>query len=334
MARGYEIRWFRDEDLNSYISGLNKTLYDRYDEERFQWKFLESPFRLGFIPIAVVVDEMSGKPVGFNSFLPLEVMAKGEVFLVVQGCDAFVDREHRRRGLFQRTINFMAEELVGRGPEVLIGFNFTGSTEATQKVDSSVTCDVDRWHLDVNELCVTEFVGRRNMELSPISVEKACEIYEDWSIMGSPIHFHRTLEYLKWRFVDSPLRNYHIYGVEVDGIAVGYVVASSAEDEEGVLELSIEDCIPPFSEGLPFPVILKGILEQEEGIGRVEMHTLRGAPIWESVKEIGFTVELEPRYSVIMKAIDGVEKRRDGIYRGDVELTWIEGWHLTKSDMF
>lgn len=334
MARGYEVRWFRDGDLDSYISGLNRTLYDRYDEGRFRWKFVESPFSLGFIPIAVVVEEGSGEQVGFNSFLPLEVRAKGEVILAVQGCDGFVDREHRRRGLFQRTLHFMAEELAGRGPEVLIGFNFAGSTGAAQKAGSSVACDVDRWHLDVSELRVMDFLGRGSVELSPIGVEEAYEIYEERSSVGSPIHFHRTLEYMKWRFLDSPLRNYQIYGVDVDGIAVGYVVASTAEDEEGVLELSIDDCIPPFSEGIPFPAVLKGILEQKEGIGRVEMHTLHEAPIRENVREMGFTAEPEPRYSVIMKAIDGVETRRERIYRGDVELTRIEGWHLTKSDIY
>jgi hypothetical protein len=328
------VRWFRDGDLDSYISGLNRTLYDRYDEGRFRWKFVESPFSLGFVPIAVVVEGGSGEAVGFNSFLPLEVRAKGGVFLAVQGCDGFVDREHRRKGLFQRTLHFMTEELAGKGPEVLIGFNFAGSTGAAQKAGSSVACDVDRWSLEVGELSVNGFMGRGSVELSPIGVEEAYGIYEAWAGVGSPIHFHRTLEYMKWRFVDSPLRSYQIYGVDVDGIAVGYVVASTAEDEEGVLELSVDDCVPPFSEGIPFPAVLKGILELEEGIGRVEMHTLREASILEDVREMGFTAEPEPRYSVIMKAIDGVENRRERIYRGDVELTRIEGWHLTKSDIY
>ena len=160
MALGYEVRWFRDGDLDFYISGLNRTLYDRYDEGRFQWKFLESPSSLDFVPIAVVVEEGSGKPVGFNSFLPLEVRAKGGDFLAIQGCDGFVDRKHRRKGLFQKTLHFMTVELAGKGPEVLIGFNFAGSTGAAQKAGSSVACDVDRWHLDVSKVGVTGTMGR------------------------------------------------------------------------------------------------------------------------------------------------------------------------------
>jgi hypothetical protein len=334
LVQDYTVRWFREGDLDYYVSGLNKTLYERYDEKRFRWKFVETPFSLGFIPIAVVVEEGSGEPVGFNSFLPLEVRVRGEVFHAIQGCDGFVDREHRRRGLFQRTIHFMAGEMAGRGPEVLIGFNFAGSTGAAKKAGSSVACDLDRWHLDVSELSVTSFMGREDAELSPIGVEEAHGIYERWAGGASHIHFHRTLEYLRWRFVDPPLGSYQIYGVDVEGIAVGYVVAKTAEDEEGVLELSIDDCIPPFSEGMPFPAVLKGVLELEEGIGRVEMLTLHGSPIWENVRGMGFTAEPEPRYSVIMKAIDGVETRRQRIYRGGVELTRIEGWHLTRSDIY
>ena len=46
----------------------------------------------------------------------------------------------------------------------------------------------------------------------------------------SSIHLHLTLEYMRWRFVDPPIRSYQSYGVDVKGITAGYVVARTVED--------------------------------------------------------------------------------------------------------
>lgn len=36
----YLLRWFKDNDLETYNSGLNIYTYEDYDEEWFRWKFL------------------------------------------------------------------------------------------------------------------------------------------------------------------------------------------------------------------------------------------------------------------------------------------------------
>ena len=334
LAQDYLVRWFREDDLEYYMAGLNRTLYDRYDEERFRWKFRDSPFNLGFVSIAVVEEAESGEPVGFNSFLPLEVRAGPDTFLAVQGCDGFVDMEHRRRGLFQRTLHFMAEELRGRGPEVLIGFNFAGSTGAAQKAGSQVACDVDRWHLDLREIDTDRLRGGEDVSLSGASDEEIHDIYMGWASEETRIHFHRTPEYLRWRFDDPPLRDYMLYKVEVNGVPRGYVATSTAEDEDGLTELSIDDCIPPFSDAMPFPNILGEILGIVDDVSKVEMHTRHGDLLGEAVGRLGFSAEPEPRYTVIMKAIDNVETRGERIFRGGLELTQIGNWYFTRSDIY
>ncbi|HUS78950.1 MAG TPA: hypothetical protein VM050_09875, partial [Patescibacteria group bacterium] len=138
MSDEYFVRWFQEEDVEPFINGLNVDLWDEYNEDVFRWKFREDPFNLGFTSIAVVEHVPSGRPVAFNSFLPLQVRRGSEVFLVVQGCDGFVDREHRRRGLFQRTLRFLSEEIKGKAPEALIGFNLMEAAGAAHKAGSEL----------------------------------------------------------------------------------------------------------------------------------------------------------------------------------------------------
>ena len=334
MTRSYDIRWFRESDLPYYIEGLNDTLYSLYDEERFNWKFREAPYDMGFIPIAVAEETRKKAPVAFNSFLPLQVRAREESFMVVQGCDGFVDREHRRRGLFQRTINFMTEELADKGPEILIGFNFAGSTGAAYKAGSRVACDIDRWYLDLTEVSLDRLEGGKDLSLVPTQIDDLHRLYQSWVGESDLIHFSRTLEYLKWRYEKSPLRSYQPYRVELDGVPYGYVVTSMVMDEDGSTELSIDDYIPEFSEQMPFLAILREVTETYDELGMIEMTTRRGAVLAEDVRRAGFKSEAEPRYNVIMKAISNVVQQGDQLFRRGVELTRTSDWHITKSDIF
>jgi len=84
LSDEYVVRWFREDDLPAYIEGLNKALYDEYDEEVFDWKHRRAPFSLGFTSVAVVEHVPTGAPVAFNPFMPLEVRAGREVFMALR----------------------------------------------------------------------------------------------------------------------------------------------------------------------------------------------------------------------------------------------------------
>ncbi len=50
MSGEYVARWFQEDDLEAYIQGLNKYLYDESNEEVFHWKWRLNPHRLGRPP--------------------------------------------------------------------------------------------------------------------------------------------------------------------------------------------------------------------------------------------------------------------------------------------
>lgn len=328
----YKVRWFREDDLEYYISGLNRELYESYNEKRFRWKFIDSPFSLGFITVSVVEAVETGRPVAFNSFLPLQVRAGEEVFLVVQGCDGFVDAAHRRRGLFQKTLNFMSNEMAKMGPEFLIGFNFTGSAAAARKAGSLVACDMNVWEREINEI-ESRLPSHINLELSAATPEEASEIYERWAKRTHQIHFYRTADFLRWRFEENPLLDYTIHKIESEMEFQGYI-AIGIDEEDGLWKMTIEDCIPPFSEAMPLSAVLRAILDQHKEVEVVEIVSRSGSALNGAIQQLGFRREEEPRYTVIMKPIINVEVRGSNLYRGELELTDPENWHFTKSDIY
>ena len=323
------MRWFEDRDLEAYISGLNENLYELYDERRFRWKFLDNPSSLGFVSIAVA-EASGGELVAFNSFLPLRARIGGEDFLVVEGCDGFVSRGHRGAGLFQETLRFMARELRGSGPEFLIGFNFAGSAGAARKAGSAVGCLVQRWRAKPEEI---SRLGVDGASVKPAGVDEVQALYEEWASTNSKLHVLRSLEYLRWRFLASPRRSYSLFRVEAGG-EEGYVAVSTDTDDQGSLELSIDDYTPLILKEHVTTAVLGHILNLYPDLSQVSALTPSGSTLGSTLSCLGFSPDPEVSYSMIIMAIEELETRVNKLYRKGLELTDIGNWYLTGSDIF
>lgn len=328
MFDEYILRWFREDDLQWYLDGLNKALWSEYDEKVFRWKFRDNPFILDFTSIAVAEHVPTGIPVAFNSFLPLEVRVGGTFFTVFQGCDGFVDEDHRRQGLFQRTIKFMVKEMRERNPELLIGFNLVEAAGAAHKAGSALTYDIDKCMLGRDA-----FYGlndRSGLELEPISADQCHGLYEAWAEESKLLHFHRSLPCLRWRIEGNPVRRVQPYRLICSGEPDTYVVVDEVS-EEGRLYLTIDD-YPPGQLNDILPGVLACLNELHPGVTDVEVDTLRGDVLEKASKRLGFTTA--PWLKVIMKPINNTSQRGETIYRGNLELSDVKRWHLTPSDVF
>jgi hypothetical protein len=327
LSRQYRVRWFQDSDLDAYIRGLNETLYEEYDEARFRWKMVDTPYSLGFVTI--VVAEHSGVPVAFNSFLPLQVSMRRESFPIVQGCDGFVEPEHRRMGLFQETLRFMFSELAGKGPEMLMGFNFAGSAGAAQKVGSTVTGDVHALCAKASELAKVRVAGDDGVEVKPCSLEVLHHIYETWAASTPKLHYQRTLEYLRWRY-SHPIRRSSFYSLR-DGDEEGYA-AVSLECDGASHTLFLEDYTPILHKTHVALALIKEVLQNSGPINEVYLTETVGSPMNEVAHRLGFVSD--HIYTLIMKNILGLEEKGKRLYRGGIELTNVAEWQIVSSDVF
>jgi len=327
LSDEYVVRWFREDDLPAYIEGLNKALYDEYDEEVFDWKHRRAPFSLGFTSVAVVEHVPTGAPVAFNPFMPLEVRAGREVFMALQGVDGFVDEAHRRRGLFQRTIEFMAKDMKGRSPELLFSFNLMEAAGAAHKADSELVYDMYKCLL-----CREGFAGltRGGVELEPIDMETYHRLYTEWAETSGLIHFHRTMPYLRWRVEDNPVREVTPYRLVSGGVPRGYVVVDEVT-EGGVNQLTIDDYTPGLLDStLQGVVSCLIVLHHDADV--VEINAVHGSRLEEAASRLGFAAR--PWLIVIMKALNNTAQIGGEVYRDGLRLSDVRNWHLTPSDIY
>lgn len=327
MSGEYIVRWFREDDLPAYVEGVNRALYDEYDEGVFYWKHRRAPFSLGFTSIAVVEHVPSGAPVAFNPFMPLEVRGGGDVFVALQGVDGFVDEAHRRRGLFQRTIVFMAEEMRGRSPELLFSFNLAEAAGAANKADSTLVYGVDKCLLGRGGFAGT---GRGCVELEEIDTEAYRRLYRGWAESSDLIHVHRTLPYLRWRVDENPVRRVTPYILVHGNEERGYVVVDEVA-EGGVNQLTIDDYPPGLLEET-LPEVISRLWELHRDAGVVEINAVHGGRLVAAASRLGFTVA--PWLTVVMKALNRAAQMGGDVYRGGVRLSDAGRWHLTASDIY
>jgi GNAT superfamily N-acetyltransferase len=323
----YKVRWFEEGDLDTYIHGLNDTLYEEYDEARFKWKMVDTPFSLGFVSIAVV--EHKGRPVAFNSFLPLRVRRGVDSFPVVQGCDGFVEPEYRRMGLFQETLRFMVRELAGKGPEMLMGFNFAGSAGAAGKMGSTLTGDVYTLCMKPIELAKKTVEGEDEVEVTPCSLDKLHTLYEEWAVTTQKLHYYRTPKYLRWRY-SHPIRRSSFYRL-TDGIEIGYASVSLERENLGYT-LFLEDYTPILHRPHVASALIKHILKHGYLINQVYITENVNSPMFKAARLIDFAPD--HFYTLIMRNISGLEEREKRLFRGGLELSRIADWHITSSDVF
>lgn len=322
----YTIRWFKEQDLDIYIEGLNKALYDEYDEKLFNWKWRENPNRLPFKSIAVV-DHKEDGPVAFNSFLPIEIRYGSEVFKALQGCDGFVDEKHRRRGLFQKTIIFLEDEAAKVEAEFLIGFNLVEAAEAAQKAGSDLTYDVNKCFIK------PENIGKasiKNVKLEPINLEELHKLYSRWASKSKLFHINRSLPYLKWKIEKHPFKISQPYSITLDKETIGYIVTDKVIEGKKTT-LTINDYNP----GLIYKY-MKSIIQCIKYIQRditvIEIDAIQSEESQSAFSKLGF--DIIPWYKVIMKPLHGINHKDGTVYRKGVKLSAMNNWHIAEGDIY
>lgn len=321
----YTVRWFSEQDVENYISGLNKDLYDEYDENMFNWKWRENPNRLSFTSIAVVDHKKDG-PVAFNSFLPVEIRYGSEVFKALQGCDGFVDEKHRRRGLFQKTLIFLEEEASKFDAEFLFGFNLVEAAEAARKAGSEFAYDVSKCFIKPENIRNSR---EKNVKLEPIKIEDLHQLYSIWASKSKLFHINRSLSYLKWRIERHPFKISQPYSVLRGEDLVGYIVTDKVTEGKKI-KLTINDYNP----GLIYKYlesIIENIKNMRKDITVIEIDAVQSEESQSLFRKLGF--EIIPWYKVIMKPLHWIEQREGIVYRKGVKLSAMNNWHIAEGDI-
>lgn len=109
----YEIRPYRPEDRDGFLSLYETVMGGTRSEKWFEWKYEENPY-VDHVPMTVALHD--GAVIGSRPLFALPMACDGETTVALQPGDAMVHPDHRRKGLFSRMMDRTIERYADRYP--------------------------------------------------------------------------------------------------------------------------------------------------------------------------------------------------------------------------
>ena len=343
------------EDIDDILRIYRGTAGITHDRASFEWQYISNPARKGTEPQIVAEEIDSGEIVGFILSTPWKLRWGAKAYHATIGSDAFVDSNHRKRGLYNRMAEFMLSRDTRTLGEVrIIFYNVNiknASTSSADGFETSVSL-----HLS-NPKRVAEAVydgkasramsslysalrnankarrTRENVELRQADIGSIQDVYEKWRQHNELIHTDRSIEYLHWRFLEDPTKRHDLHTVIHNGEEAGYVVSSVSEafGEYALRTAIISYYIIMGNDPDVFESATRQIVESYDDVDVVMARAFATPRYQERLRRIGFLESL--RFPLSHWIRPGFFALR--IYNEDFRhAAGRDKWYLTQSDCF
>jgi GNAT superfamily N-acetyltransferase len=313
----WKIRDGNEKDMEDILSlrkdAFGETEKDKLDPRFWQWEFLEGPDGKAFIYIV----EDRNKMVGHFADIRRRFSVQGEVVLGTLSLDLMVHPDYWRRGIFEAMGNYGAQRVKQENgliltafpirPETISGLKKIGWKEVVKL--PVLVCPI-RFHGILNRyfhfLPLSLLLGgiarffyflffgwKKRRELEEIEIERVDKLDDQingfWQKALSlfPIIGIRNQNYLTWRYLQHPTRNYTIYQAKENGEMKGYIVLRKVEllnfNSAVIVDLLAMD------EGTLLTLVDRGIQHsRQEGADLLGFMVPQGHPYYKILRKKGF----------------------------------------------
>jgi GNAT superfamily N-acetyltransferase len=255
----WKVREGDEKDLNGILS-LRRAVFgemeeDKLDERFWRWEFQEGPEGKAFIYI--VEDE--NRIIGHFADIPRRFSVQGEVALGTLSLDLMVHPDYWRKGIFEAMGKYGAQRVKQENGNFLTAFPIRSETiHGLKKIGWKEVVKlpvlvypirfsgiINRYlrfpHLSLLLGGVTRFFyllffgWKKKKGMEEVAIEKVSsldDLFDDfWQKVYSlhPIVGVRNRNYLTWRYLQHPTRNYTIYRAKKSGEMKGYIVLRKIE---------------------------------------------------------------------------------------------------------
>jgi hypothetical protein len=247
------LRDLKPEDSSQLPNLMEKVWNRKTTEEYWHWKFFECPFEKK----GLVFENKNGNIVGFNAFWIRPSKFNEKIIFPWQSTDTLADPEYRGGQISMRIINILVSELRQKGmafgwPNQIAFKIFSKFLNEFRQIETPMTVflavvnygsfirSAKFFQTMVNSISRSLYKFRLSYPSHPKTiVQKALEIDDDfnqlWEDISSEYFFiqERKKDYLNWRFLLAPHRDYQIWKALEKNRLVGYLVTTIKEDKRG-----------------------------------------------------------------------------------------------------
>ncbi len=300
----------------------------------FRWQYRGYGVLKGYDNFQVLFD--NGKIIGFRAVIPLEIQISHKGSMKIESCVAsamwMVSPDYRGMGLGYRIHHNteMASEAslaIGANPKTSVPLYLRGGYHEIQRFNRYIMplnndysyllfekCDdkeLEGWIPDYQDVDVLA---------ENTNVEELVEIWTNLTKGIDVVALHRSSEYWKWRYLDSPIFKYHIFGgKDKGGVVVVRVEHILGSEKDNLTALRIVEAIPfdkkawNYMKDEAFEKLLKSVVAwgQKQGCAVVDFHCTTNR-LYLAFRNIGFVeqpINFQPNILSLTDFFQPIEKR-------------------------
>lgn len=270
MSTEYDIRHYEAADRDEYQELYGTVFGSELSDAVLDWKFEQNPY-VSRVPI--IIAETNGTIVGSRAFVGQKFRANGRSVLGLQGTDAMVHPDHRRRGVYSQLVEYTVEYYTERDDAVRFTFPNQRSLPGNLKhgarlvdtvptyyriqnptalLDGSIDASVERLIELVGTPLARGYLGARELFRSDRTNEVTLHRHTEMPAKAlaslyertapERIHTVRDEAFYRWRF-DNPRWEYTVYTASQDGTPVSALVVGT-RTMDGAVVTRLADILP------------------------------------------------------------------------------------------
>ena len=234
--------WEDSETEKQAILDLTKKTYgddaEILNSSYFNWQYRNNP--TGKAVVLLAHDELNNNLlVGTNTIIPVSLLVDQEKILSSLACNVQVHPDYQKKGIFSKLLSSMHS--IAKMKEIsslfaipnensFHAFINDGSSEIIQLPLLARPIKFSRYFNSPINKFLKIFDGHWKVKTSSLSVEEFNGNFQSFEKLIEKISKrvsiiqNRNEEYLKWRYLDHPTRQYQIYVLKQNDELVGYII--------------------------------------------------------------------------------------------------------------
>lgn len=311
----------------------------------FRWQYYGYGILQGYDNFQLLFDHE--RLIGFRAVIPLELQITYQKQTKIESCMAsamwMVSPDYRGMGLGYLIHNNTekaseASLAIGANPKTSVPLYLRGGYHEIKRFNRYIMPLNDDYSYLLFEKCSNKELSGwipNYQEVDSIeennNVEELAEIWSDFTSDINIVALHRSKEYWQWRYVDSPIFKYHIFGgKDKGGIVVVRIEHVLGAEKENITALRIVEAIPSipkvwhYEKDEDFERLLKSVVDwgQKNGCAVVDFHCTTNR-LYPAFRNIGFVeqpLNFQPNVLSLSDFFQPIEKKAH-YYNGYLRLS-------------
>ena len=235
------IRESNEQDIPAIVDLLKKSLGESSSPKSvnyWMWKHLKNPFG----PSKVLLAESNGQLIGVRAMMQWKWQRENEILTALRAVDTATHPDFRGQGIF----SVLTQKMVDRSNND--GINFIFNTPNAQSLPGYLKLgwvSLGNLHVGFSFLTVFSLKNKRTFHES-INLDKIQLLCDKWNVIQQKknlLFTPKSLDYLKWRYLNNPVINYFIF-VNAEIFIAMYCRKRNNIDELRIAELISIDSKP------------------------------------------------------------------------------------------